>query len=94
MIQNALGKRTEAADNLLAIVKADRTWRDDGARAATAAVLRRLGHDRRGDAGEPAQTVVDPVLVDASRMERRWSAIASACKTAFARLGSHDVRRP
>jgi putative thioredoxin len=32
MIQNALGKRTEAADNLLAIVKADRTWKDDGAR--------------------------------------------------------------
>ncbi len=33
MIQNAKGKRTEAADNLLAIVKADRTWNDDGARA-------------------------------------------------------------
>jgi putative thioredoxin len=33
MIQNAQGKRTEAADNLLAIVKADRTWNDDGARA-------------------------------------------------------------
>ncbi|MDQ6434134.1 thioredoxin [Mesorhizobium sp. LHD-90] len=33
MIQNALGQRTEAADNLLAIVKADRTWKDDGARA-------------------------------------------------------------
>jgi putative thioredoxin len=33
MIQNAQGKREEAADNLLAIVKADRTWNDDGARA-------------------------------------------------------------
>lgn len=33
MIQNAQGKRDEAADNLLAIVKADRTWNDDGARA-------------------------------------------------------------
>jgi putative thioredoxin len=33
MIQNAGGRRQEAADNLLAIVKADRTWNDDGARA-------------------------------------------------------------
>ena len=33
MVQNAEGKRQEAADNLLAIVKADRTWNDDGARA-------------------------------------------------------------
>ena len=33
MIQNARGERTEAADNLLAIVKADRSWNDDGARA-------------------------------------------------------------
>jgi putative thioredoxin len=33
MIQNGLGQRQEAADNLLAIVKADRTWNDDGARA-------------------------------------------------------------
>jgi putative thioredoxin len=33
MIQNAEGKREAAADNLLAIVKADRTWNDDGARA-------------------------------------------------------------
>ena len=32
MIQNSQGNRQEAADNLLAIVKADRTWNDDGAR--------------------------------------------------------------
>lgn len=32
MIQNAQGNRTEAADNLLAIVKADRAWNDDKAR--------------------------------------------------------------
>jgi putative thioredoxin len=33
MIQNAKGEREKAADNLLAIVKADRAWNDDGARA-------------------------------------------------------------
>lgn len=33
VIQNAQGKREAAADNLLAIVKADRTWNEDGARA-------------------------------------------------------------
>jgi putative thioredoxin len=33
MVQNAQGRRQEAADNLLAIVKADRAWNDDGARA-------------------------------------------------------------
>jgi putative thioredoxin len=33
MIQNARGEREAAADNLLAIVKADREWKDDGARA-------------------------------------------------------------
>lgn len=32
MIQNAMGRRQEAADNLLAIMKADRSWKDDGAR--------------------------------------------------------------
>ena len=32
MIQNALGERDKAADNLLAIVRADRGWNDDGAR--------------------------------------------------------------
>ncbi|MDQ2634274.1 MAG: thioredoxin [Pseudomonadota bacterium] len=33
MVQNAQGRREEAADNLLAIVKADRSWNDDGAKA-------------------------------------------------------------
>ncbi|RCS22475.1 thioredoxin [Phyllobacterium salinisoli] len=32
MIRNAQGNRTEAADALLAIMKADRNWNDDGAR--------------------------------------------------------------
>jgi putative thioredoxin len=32
MIQNARGERDSAADNLLAIVRADREWKDDGAR--------------------------------------------------------------
>lgn len=32
MIQNAQGEREAAADNLLAIMKADRGWKDDGAR--------------------------------------------------------------
>ncbi|WEX09630.1 thioredoxin [Chelativorans sp. AA-79] len=33
LVQNAQGKRQEAADNLLAIVKADRDWNEDAARA-------------------------------------------------------------
>jgi putative thioredoxin len=33
MIQNARGEREAAADNLLAIVKADRQWKDDAAKA-------------------------------------------------------------
>jgi putative thioredoxin len=33
MIQNARGEREAAADSLLAIVRADREWKDDGARA-------------------------------------------------------------
>ena len=33
MIQNALGEREAAADNLLAIVKADREWKNDAARS-------------------------------------------------------------
>ncbi|MDP3895624.1 MAG: thioredoxin, partial [Mesorhizobium sp.] len=32
MVQNARGERNDAADSLLAIMKADRTWNDDGAR--------------------------------------------------------------
>lgn len=32
LVQNAIGERDAAADNLLAIMRADRTWQDDGAR--------------------------------------------------------------
>jgi len=32
LIQNALGDRMQAAESLLAIMKADRSWKDDGAR--------------------------------------------------------------
>ena len=43
MIQNAEGKRQEAADNLLAIVKADRGWNEDGARAQLLAFFEAWG---------------------------------------------------
>ena len=33
MIQKAKGQRAEVADSLLTIVKADRIWNNDGARA-------------------------------------------------------------
>ena len=32
LIQNVLGERDKAAENLLAIIRADRAWQDDGAR--------------------------------------------------------------
>ncbi len=63
MIQNAQGKRQEAADNLLAIVKADRTWNEDGARAAAAEIVRGVGHDRRGDAVGAQETLVAAVFL-------------------------------
>ena len=66
MIQNAQGKREEAADNLLAIVKADRDLERRRRAGAAAEVLRGLGHDRRGDAGDTAQTVVAAVFVTAA----------------------------
>ena len=63
MIHNVEGERDEAADNLLAIIKArPHLGRRRRARAA-AAVLRGLGHQRSGDAFGPAQVVVDAVLV-------------------------------
>ena len=43
MIQNAKGKRQEAADNLLAIVKTDRGWKEDGARAQLLAFFEAWG---------------------------------------------------
>ena len=62
---NAAGKREEAADHLLAIVKRDRQMERRRRAQAAGAVLRRVGTDRRGDAERAAEAVViDLVCVE------------------------------
>ena len=46
---NATGKRAEATDQLLEIVKRDRKWNDDGARKQLVQFFEAWGGDRRGD---------------------------------------------
>ena len=69
---NSKGKRAEAVDNLIEIVRArsqvERRRRAQAARA----VLRGLGSDRRRDRGRPQAAVVDPVCM--RLYGRAWSA--------------------
>ena len=67
---NAKGKRAEAADHLLAIVKRDRKWNDDARAQAAGAVLRSLGLCRPGDGRRPQAAVVDFVFVSCCHRPR------------------------
>ena len=53
----------EAADNLLAIVKADRTWSEDAARQQLLQFFEAWGTTDEVDAGQPPQAVVAAVFV-------------------------------
>ena len=70
---NAKGRRDEAADSLLAIIKRDRKWNDEAARKQLAAILRGLGPDGPGGGDGAAQIVGDPVLIGVSETRARSS---------------------
>ena len=72
VIQNALGKKSEAADNLLAIVKADRNWRDGAARQQLLQFFEAWGMTDEATLDQPAQALDDPVFVAHPR--RTWMA--------------------
>ena len=61
---NAKGKREEAVDQLIEIVKRDRKWNEDGARKQLVQFFEAWGSDRPGDRGRPQAAVVDFVFVE------------------------------
>ena len=67
---NAKGKREEAAQQLLEIVKRDRKWNDDGARKQLVQFFEAWGFDRSGGGRRPQEAVVDFVCVTMSSRTR------------------------
>ena len=68
---SAKGQRAEAVDHLLAIVKRDRKWNDDGARKQLVQFFEAWGADRSGDHRRPQEAVDDFVFVIFSRYRRQ-----------------------
>ncbi len=66
-IRNVEGRREEAAEHLLLIMKRDRSFEDERCTQAAFAVLRSLGAEGSGDRDGAAQALVDPVFVSSSR---------------------------
>ncbi len=64
---NAHGQRNEAVDQLIAIVKADREWNEDGGRKQLARFLRDLGPDGQGHDLRASLPVVRSFLLRARR---------------------------
>ena len=60
---NAKGKREEAAEHLIEIVKRDRKWNDDGARKQLVQFFEAWGPTDEATVAGRAQAVVDPVCV-------------------------------
>ena len=56
-------QKQEAIDELLAMIKADRNWNEDAARAAAAEVLRGAGLRRSAGGRRPQAAVDDPVFL-------------------------------
>ena len=70
---NAQGKRAEATDQLLEIVKRDRKWNDDGARKQLVQFFEAWGGADRGDRRWTKAAVDDFVLV--ARIPQKWEPV-------------------
>ena len=67
MLQNAQGKRQEAADNLLAIIKADRAWNEDGARSQLVKFFEAWGPTDEATLSARRKTLVGSVFLRAGQ---------------------------
>ena len=70
MVLNAKGERGGAADQLLEIIRRDRSWNEEKARKQLLQFFEAWGPMRRGDAGRAAQVVVAAVFLTAGRLGR------------------------